>query len=431
MSLEKPSPPCWPAEAAPTNQEDPAVLLSSSWQENQEDWEVDFLAAIRGPDSGEDSGTSQSEDNSILPDQKITKILEFKVPVSNDTKPQGSIAVENIWTTAGSSLSPPKTPVPLYIVDITPDGPCLTAPPSTEESFILPQSPPEEVGDSFTSPSSTSPSLPPDQHFLISVPEGNSLPTAVCIPASSYMKTPPMSPETRFLENHSIMKWVIDDQDEGDIPGLSGLSAGISGASPSQITAKITATVTSQSALDSKTESFAQNVKVLENSEVKASPRPRKREPQPETSPSAISNILGRMQTGSVSTSESELSQLSDSTDLTDDEVSASKYRRMRDLNNEASRRCRDRRRMKQQKMASELDEERNKNLILKEKCDILELKTRKIKNYILKTFKNPQLEIAQAHQRRIFGVTPISSENIGIFSDPKDLPEVDCSWLF
>ena len=264
MSPEKPSPPCWPAEAAPTNQEDPAVLFSSSWQENEEDWAADFLAAVTGPDSGGDRGTSPSEDNSVSPEEKITKILELKVPVSNDAKPQGAIAVENIWDpnfvkTAGCSVSPSENLVPLYIVDIT-------APPSTEESFILPQSPPEEVGDSFPSPPSTS--LPPDQHFLLSVPEGNSLPTAVTIPASSYMKTPPMSPETRFLEKHDIMKWVIDDQDEGDIPGLS---AGISGGSPSQITA----TVTSQSALDSKTESFAQNVKALQNSEVKPSPLPR------------------------------------------------------------------------------------------------------------------------------------------------------------
>ena len=136
------------------------------------------------------------------------------------------------------------------------------------------------------------------------------------------------------------------------------------------------------------------------------------------------------MQPSSVaSTSESEFSQLSDSTDLTDDE--ATKYRRMRDLNNEASRRCRDRRRRKQQNMVAELEEQRNKNLILNKKCDILELKVRKIKNYILKSFKNPQLEIALAHQRRIFGETSsISPENIGIFSDPKDMPEVDCSWL-
>ena len=272
MSLEKPSPP------GPTSQEDPAVLLSSSWQEQEEDWEADFLAALTGPDS-EERETSQPEDNSIFPDEKITKILEFKVPVSNDTKPQDSIAVENIWDpnyvkTAGPSPSPSL--VPLYIVDITPDKSCLTispappAPPSAEESFILPQSPPEEPVDSFTTPPSTSPSLPADQHFLISVPEGNSLPTALPIPASSYMKTPPMSPETRFLEKHSIMKWVIDDQDEGDIPGLS---AGISGPSDSQITAR----VTSQSAPHSKTETEAQNCKVVENSEVKpsASPRPR------------------------------------------------------------------------------------------------------------------------------------------------------------
>jgi len=430
MSLEKPSPPCWPGETVPVSHEDPAVLLSSSWEESEEDWAADFLTAVSGPDT--ETGDEREE--------KITKILEFQVPVSNDTKPEGSIAVENIWepnfvktpVPPGLSSSPSPSLVPLYFVDITPGGATLTAPPSTEESFILPQSPPEEpvdslaVGDSFTSPPVTLPSLSPDQHFLISVPEGNSLATAVPIPASSYMKTPPMSPETRFLEKHNIMKWVIDDQDEGDIPGLSA------GASPSLITA----TVTSQSALSSKSQCSTQSLKVAENSEAKPSPRPsfRKREQLPATSPSpgAGSNQRGTMQSSGVSTSESEISQLSDSTnELTDDEVSASKYRRMRDLNNEASRRCRDRRRMKQQNMAAELDQQRNKNLILKKKCDILELKTRKIKNYILKSFKNPQLEIALAHQRRIFGETPISSENIGIFSDPKDLPEVDCSWLF
>jgi len=453
MSLEKPSPPGRPVKAAPSTQEDPAVLLSTSWQKLEEDWAADLLAAVGGPDSGEDG-----DDNSIPPDEKITKILEFKVPVSNDTKPQGSLAVENIWDpnfvkTIEPSSFPSENLVPVFFVDATAEEPCLTAPPppSTEESFILPQSPPEEpadslvVGGSFSTPSSTSPFRPPEQHFLISVPEGNSLPTAVCIPASSYMKTPPMSPETRFLEKHNIMKWVIDDQDEGDIPGLP---AGISGAPLSQITA----TVTSPSALDSKAEclAMASQYKVVDNSEVKPSQRPRyyfiehelhmincyikiiiyrKRERQPETSPCAVLTKPGRMETSFASTSESEFSQLSDSTDLTDDE--ASKYRRMRDLNNEASRRCRDRRRMKQQNMLLELDQQRNKNLILKKKCDSLQLKVRKIKNYVLKSFKNPQLEIALAHQRRIFGETAISSENIGIFSDPKDLPEVDCSWIF
>merc|ERR1719410_3013454 len=308
MSLEKPSPPSRPVKAAPSTQEDPAVLLSTSWQKLEEDWAADLLAAVGGPDSGEDG-----DDNSIPPDEKITKILEFKVPVSNDTKPEGSLAVENIWDpnfvkTIEPSSFPSENLVPVYFVDATAEKPCLTTPPppSTEESFILPQSPPEEpvdslvVGESFSTPTSTSPFRPPEQHFLVSVPEGNSLPTAVCIPASSYMKTPPMSPETRFLEKHNIMKWVIDDQDEGDIPGLS---AGISGASPSQITA----TVTSQSALSSKSHCSTQSLKVAENSEAKPSPRPRKREQLPATSPSprAVSNLRGRMQTSSVSTSES------------------------------------------------------------------------------------------------------------------------------
>ena len=49
MSLEKPSPPCWSAEAAPTHQEDPAVLLSSCQENEEEDWAADFLAAVAGP----------------------------------------------------------------------------------------------------------------------------------------------------------------------------------------------------------------------------------------------------------------------------------------------------------------------------------------------------------------------------------------------
>ena len=260
MSLEKPSPPGWPAEAAPSTEEDPAVLLSSSWQRVEEDWAADLLAAIGGPDSCQDKETSESP---LLPDEKITEILEFKVPVSNDIKPQGCIAVENIWDpnfVKTTGPPPPPSPadsplVPVYFVDITAataEQPCPPAPPSTDESFILPQSPP---GGVFSPSALTSPSPPPDQSFLISVPEGNSLPTAVFIPASSYMKTPPMSPETRFLEKHSVLRWVIDDQDEGDIPGLS---AGISGGPLSQPTA----TVTSPPALDIKTE-------------VKPSPRPR------------------------------------------------------------------------------------------------------------------------------------------------------------
>ena len=46
MSLEKPSPPSRPVKAAPSTQEDPAVLLSTSWQKLEEDWAADLLAAV-------------------------------------------------------------------------------------------------------------------------------------------------------------------------------------------------------------------------------------------------------------------------------------------------------------------------------------------------------------------------------------------------
>jgi len=391
--------------ATETNQEDPAFILSSSWEEKkEEDWSEDFLRVVTSPDcEGTANPSSSNSDNNILPDKKcdITQVIEFNLPVSHHSKPQGSIDVENLWTPTSSS----ENPLPSYIVEARP-----------EDTYILPQSPPEEPAGP------SSPSQPTGQYFLLSVPGPDSLPTAVSIPTNSYMKTPPMSPETRFLEKHNIMKWVIDDQDEGDIPELS---AGISCPSKSQITVAVTSQPTTES--ESVTASSIDNLKVEENThEVKSTPRPRKRYHQPDTSPRATPQKMGRLET-----SESEFSYVSDSPDLTDDEVSALKYRRMRDLNNEASRRCRDRRRVKQQSLMMDLEEEKNKNLILRNKCDVMESKVRKIKNYILKSFKNPQKEIALANQRRGEDALTLSPESIGIFSDPKDLPEIDCSWLF
>ena len=67
------------------------------------------------------------------------------------------------------------------------------------------------------------------------------------------------------------MKWVIDDQDEGDIPELS---AGISCPSKSQITVAVTSQPTTES--ESVTASSIDSLKVEENThEVKSTPRPR------------------------------------------------------------------------------------------------------------------------------------------------------------
>merc|ERR1711902_310633 len=60
---------------------------------------------------------------------------------------------------------------------------------------------------------------------------------------------------------------------------------------------------------------------------------------------------------------------------LTDDEVSALKYRRMRDLNNEASRRCRENRKAKLGDAEAELEALRRKNITLKQTVQELETK--------------------------------------------------------
>jgi len=398
MSLEKPS--LSGSQATETNQEDPAVLLSHSWQEEESDWAADFLRAVNGtpstlPDSQEDRKTSLEvpAEPHILPDEQsdITQIIEFKVPVSHDIQPIGSINVENLWTSNFASSGPTRES----------RGEPPASPPA-EGPLSLSASVPEK-------PAST-PSHPPGRPCIVSGPEVDFFPAIV--------STPPMSPETRFLENHNIMKWVIDDQDEGDIPGLcSGISC------PSESHAMPTSQSTPVS--EAVTATPNDNFQTEENNDVKPLQRPKKRGRPLKTSSSVTPHKVARLQANlsTASTSDSETSL------LTDDEVSALKYRRMRDLNNEASRRCRDRRRVNQENKERELEQHRHRNLVLRNECDILETKVRKIKNYILKSFKNPQQEIARAHLRRA-GLFAANSASIGIFSDPRDLPEIDCSWL-
>merc|ERR1712244_158942 len=268
-----------------------------------------------------------------------------KVPVSFEIKPQGSINVENL---RASNL----------VSSVHTVGARVPSPRPAEHHDILTLSPPQKH--------------PPGRHFLASSPGMDFPPTT--------FSTPPMSPESRFLEKHNIMKWVIDDQDEGDIPGLS---AGISCPTESQLTAPVTSQPTPGQLEE-------------EDNDGEPSQGPRKRGRPLKESPSANPYKKERIQfnVSTVSTSGSEFSHLSDSTDQTDDEVSALKYRRMRDLNNEASRRCRDRRRVNQENKERELEQHRHRNLVLRNECDILETKVRQIKNYILKSFKNPQQEI-------------------------------------
>jgi len=192
------------------------------------------------------------------------------------------------------------------------------------------------------------------------------------------------------------MKWVIDDQDDGDIPGLS--SSHSQGSCP----------VTSQIAVE--------DLKPEENTEVKACPTARERISLPETTKGKVQPRRMRRR------SKKDLSQ------LTEGEVSALKYNRMRQLNNESSRRCRQNKKLRQELLQKELQDQTVQHVLLKERCEALETKVRNMKRFILKHFKDPQKEIEMARKRIIFG-DKINDDILGRIVVTKDLPDISSIW--
>ena len=116
---------------------------------------------------------------------------------------------------------------------------------------------------------------------------------------------------------------------------------------------------------------------------------------------------------------------------LTDDEVSALKYRRMRDLNNVASKRCRENRRIKMEKSETELKDLLEKNIHLKETVNLLETKVSKLKTIFLSRMSNPGREIAKARVRRMGNTLSISPEFVGSLMSSRSnlMPDVNSFW--
>ena len=110
-----------------------------------------------------------------------------------------------------------------------------------------------------------------------------------------------------------------------------------------------------------------------------------------------------------------------DLSQLTEGEVSALKYNRMRQLNNESSRRCRQNKKLRQELLQKELQDQTVQHALLKERCEALETKVRNMKRFILKHFKDPQKEIEMARKRIIFG-DKINDDILGRIVVTKDL---------
>jgi hypothetical protein len=115
---------------------------------------------------------------------------------------------------------------------------------------------------------------------------------------------------------------------------------------------------------------------------------------------------------------------------MTDDEVSAQKYRRMRDLNNEASRRCREIRKERSDAAEKEIHNLRLRNMQLKRIVAKMEEKMKVMKRQILANVRNPPTSAAETQ-----GGQGTNQGREGDFMESllngasADLPDLDTMW--
>jgi len=490
MSLEKPTTsPLIPRkeEEATTTQEDPLYRMLSA-EEEDSDWEYAFMGAIRNPSptkailSSDGEGITEEPKNvheneistpkckklrviqpvpynipiEVRKSEPITEICELNVPVTSDVKPSGSLTiavddgadsqpvscvaplVDSLWSQEYISSSPGSTKIlrsyshsqayntaPLHIVEGRDD--------------------PEDEGICMTSP-------PPK----VSETPIRSFETIEVKPSSSNVQTSPQKPE-EFIDKCDILKWAIDDQDIGDMPGISGgqqhssLPATLTSASQfttseqfakPQALVDFTMTPIKEEIEETTTDSVPilsprcktpPAKRVLFEESIQSPPNaPKRKRGRPCTDlPTEITPKLPRMP-GGRNASDSEYAYVSDCGDiLTDDEVSALKYRRMRDLNNIASKRCRQTRKAKLAKNEEELQKLIEKNIELKTIVTKMEAKVKELKNKFLAEVTNPSAKIASARRKMIGQRLGFDSNMIGSFIDPStnQLPDTNSLW--
>ena len=233
-------------------------------QEEESNWETDFLHVIHGtPDQEENTEEKQNITENVFVTEN-TEIHEFQVPVCEDFKPEGSVTVAIDDTWSQQQVSAPSSSsvelfhdyyapspasyqsVPLHLVegkdDPEDEGICVVSPPPSQQDesnlLLLPPAPP--IITPVTTSISNNQDSPIFQEVIVPSPiltmaESKSQFSVPVIETSQLKKSnkkattaPEASPEKQFFEEHNIMKWVIDDQDRSDIPGLGPGHPGIS-----------------------------------------------------------------------------------------------------------------------------------------------------------------------------------------------------------
>ena len=156
--------------------------------QEQSDWVNHFLRSIDEPAELSERRKSASpvpvNDSHQTSSTVSTTLAPNNITVSSEPKPR--------WSSENFRLVSSGASLPLNTDEVNQ----VTVPPSPNIPFIAHQYP-VAAAEELPSPSVQQPT-----------------------PAAVSASSAPVSPEKTFFEKHNIMKWVIDDQDDGDIPGL-------------------------------------------------------------------------------------------------------------------------------------------------------------------------------------------------------------------
>merc|ERR1719414_2853725 len=142
-------------------------------QEEESNWETDFLQVIHGtPDSNEAKQQQNSTENILI--QENTEIHEFQVPVCEDFKPEGSltVAIDDTWSQ--QHVSAPSSSVELFHDYYAPPSPAsyqsVPLPSQQDETSLLVLHPAPPSITPVTSSVSTNQDSPLLQELLVPSP---------------------------------------------------------------------------------------------------------------------------------------------------------------------------------------------------------------------------------------------------------------------
>jgi len=422
MSLEKP----YPGQSTPTGVGRPDPLYRLLTPAEDSDWECAFMDAVITPSTTlapsnycwRVENDTDTDDNkfktgkSVLPSFESSTsfynenpsdnypieicheetITELEIPVNTSANiPEGTLALTDINSGSKTTNELVNTWTPQTYPET---GQQLFLQPTDKSNFVCL---PLHLVEGKEHPEQPTVAIKKSDERTILYPK-----------LSSSTKEIKQEPKAEFFDTCNILQWAIDDQQIGDLNDLVNVNPGTavpdnkyltpvnfakenkfqregkeSGPFQSTVLPK---TNSSQSSYSKS--SIGENSSFFSTDDDCETPLKRKRGRPARETPLDITPKLPRLNPHSDSDS---------CGGLTDSEVSALKYRRMRDLNNEASKRCRQSRKERLTVQEVQAKELQIKNEKLKTIIRQMEQKIRILKSKILSDVSNPSVRTAVA----------------------------------